>query len=554
MEVNRALLERHSEQDFATKLCMYIDSGAGVIHIRAGEQLRALAAIRKQCLSEHGEYKEWDIVNGTRSFALQDMNAHAKEGDGKIDVADAFSMPLGALRDAASQIGSSSTKYYVYVNPHVFMEGNPHMEQLVTLYSNLLPSTNVVVLLLTPDLPLPIASSGNILSITFETPGLGELRESLDDILGGVEDQFDDIAFDDDEKERICFVGAGMSKAHFETYTALSIVKAGRDGKTELSPEDVIKGVMVGKTDVVNSNDILELMPSGNIELVGGMENLKDWIRKRARCYSDEAREFGVEPPKGMVFVGVPGSGKSLAAKAIASVLGIPLVRLDFGRVFNSLVGASEQRMRTALKMVESMSPCVLFCDEIDKGLGGIGGSSDGGTSNRVLGSFLTWLQDCQYPVFTMVTANNIDGLPPELLRRGRFDAIFSSNLPTPRERRAVLGIHLSLRGRDLDDYAEEAVQKVVDASNRYVPAEIESAVKDALVNAFDAGEELTMDHIVKALVTMVPLSKAFEAQIEKMAEWAKNNATPASLDETRRDQLAAATRNRSRISTRVRK
>jgi SpoVK/Ycf46/Vps4 family AAA+-type ATPase len=284
------------------------------------------------------------------------------------------------------------------------------------------------------------------------------------------------------------------------------------------------------------------------------MENLKDWIRKRSRCYSDEAREFGVEPPKGIVFVGVPGSGKSLAAKAIASSLGIPLVRLDFGRVFNSLVGASEQRMRTALKMVESMAPVVLFADEIDKGLGGIGGSSDGGTSNRVLGSFLSWLQDCEYPVFTMVTANNVDGLPPELLRRGRFDAIFASDLPTPRERREVLRIHLKLRGRDIDDFEDDEIQKVVDASNKYVPAEIESAVKDALVNAFDAEEEMSMKHIVEALTVMVPLSKAFEQQIAKMSDWSKNNATPASAQEDQKAKLVAAAKNRSRISTRVRR
>jgi len=555
MEVNQELMNRHSEQDFMAKLGMYVDSGAGIVHIRTGEQIRALTAIRKHVLRAQATYKEWDIVNGFREYHLTEIGQHAKEGDNNVDLGDAFSKPLGALRDAENSMASPITSYYVYVNPHVFMEGNPHIEQLITMYSSLLPETNIVVLLVTPDAPLPLASSSlNILSITFDPPGLGELRESLDDLLQGVEDQFDELSFSDEDKERICFVGAGMPKNHFDTYAALSIVKAGRDGKSALAPEDIVTGVMIGKTDVVNSNDILELMTPGDINHVGGMENLKDWIRKRSRCYSDEAREFGVEAPKGLVFVGVPGSGKSLAAKAIAGVLGIPLVRLDFGRVFNSLVGASEQRMRTALKMVQDMSPCVLFADEIDKGLGGIGGSSDGGTSNRVLGSFLTWLQDCKHPVFTMVTANNIDGLPPELLRRGRFDAIFSSSLPTALERREVLRIHLALRGRDIENFPKTEVDRVVDASNRYVPAEIESAVKDALVNAFDAGEEMTMGHVVEALAVMVPLSKAFEAQIERMNEWAKQNATPASYSESHRQKVQADTKNRSRISSRIRK
>jgi SpoVK/Ycf46/Vps4 family AAA+-type ATPase len=256
-----------------------------------------------------------------------------------------------------------------------------------------------------------------------------------------------------------------------------------------------------------------------------------------------------------MVLVGPPGTGKSLVAKATSSVLGVPLVRLDFGRVFSSFVGSSEERIRKALRMVESMSPCVLFCDEIDKGLGGIAGGSggDSGVGMRVLGSFLTWLQDCLYPVFTIVTANNVDGLPPELLRRGRFDAIFATALPTPNERREVLAIHLNKRGRDIDSFSEQDINKLLDASHRYVPSELESAVKDALVNAFSEDKELTAQHIVDALATMVPLSKAFEAQINKMNEWSKNNATPVSLTDEEAARRANEMRNRSRIVSRRR-
>jgi ATP-dependent 26S proteasome regulatory subunit len=439
------------------------------------------------------------------------------------------------------------------MHPHVFMENNPYVAQLLHQYIEILPSSNVCVVLITPDQALPIEGL-HVFSLPFETPGFSELRESLHAVFDSVKQDFKDgVVTKDEEIDRICNVGAGMSKTAFEAYSALALVEAGREGHDSVSVDDILGGVTVGKTDVVNSNDILELYPTGNIANVGGMENLKDWIRKRSRCYSDDAREFGIEPPKGMVFVGPPGTGKSLAAKAVSGVLGVPLVRLDFGRVFNSLIGASEQRMRTALKMVESMSPCVLFCDEIDKGLGGIGGSSDGGTSNRVLGSFLTWLNDCQYPVFTMVTANNIDHLPPELLRRGRFDAIFSTSLPTPRERKEVLKIHLALRNRDIADFDKDEVQKVIDASNKYVPAEIESAVKDGLIDAFDAGEEFEMEHVYKALASMVPLSKAFEEQINRMNQWAINNATPASASEEQAARRTAELQNRRRISHRRR-
>jgi ATP-dependent 26S proteasome regulatory subunit len=553
MDITKEHLARHSEQEFVNKFSMYVDSGAGLIHVRANETLRATLAVRKAVITDGGEYREWDIVNGFRQFTAENLYNHGVTGDDTIDLSAAFSQPLTALREGAS---SNTVRYFVFINPHCFMDNNPHIAQLLLMYSQMLPASNVCVILVTPDHPLPESLGQSILSLRFAPPGLGELKESLESILGSVKDDFEQGAtLTQEETERVCYLGAGMTKQQFETFASLSVVEAGRQGKVKLEVEDLITGVNTGKMDVVNSSDILELYPSADINSVGGMENLKDWIRKRRRCYGDEARDFGVEPPKGMVFVGPPGTGKSLAAKAVASVLGVPLVRLDFGRVFNSLVGASESRMRSALRMVESMSPCVLFCDEIDKGLGGIssGSSGDSGVSMRVLGSFLTWLQDSKFPVFTMVTANNIDGLPPELLRRGRFDAIFSTNMPTPVERREVLRIHLEARNRKIQDFPKDEVDKVIDASNKYVPAEIESAVKDGLIDAFDEGEEFTMEHVKMALARMVPLSKAFAAQIEKMSKWASENATPASASEDQKAKVVATSRNRVRISGRRR-
>ena len=553
MDMTRQHLTRNSEQDFIRKFSMFVDSGAGVIQVRTVEPLRAALAIRRHVLTEDCIYSEWDVVNGFRTFTMDNLANMALEGgDGNNDLGSAFMAPLTNYREQHGDF-SGQVRFYVFMHPHVFMENNPYVAQLLHQYIELLPSSNICVVLVTPEQPLPLEGM-HIFSLPFETPGFGELKDSLNMVFDSVRSDFEKgVVSDEDEIGRICHVGAGMSKTAFEAYSALALVEAGRDGKEKVTVTDLLGGVTVGKTDIVNSNDILELYPTGNIENVGGMENLKDWIRKRARCYSDDAREFGIEPPKGMVFVGPPGTGKSLAAKAVSGVLGVPLVRLDFGRVFNSLIGASENRMRTALKMVESMAPCVLFCDEIDKGLGGIGGSSDGGTSNRVLGSFLTWLNDCQHPVFTMVTANNIDHLPPELLRRGRFDAIFSTSLPTPRERRDVLRIHLALRNRDIEDFDKDEVQKVITASNKYVPAEIESAVKDGLIDAFDADEEFEMSHVYKALATMVPLSKAFEQVIARMNEWAINNATPASASEEQQAKQAAELTNRRRISHRRR-
>jgi SpoVK/Ycf46/Vps4 family AAA+-type ATPase len=319
-----------------------------------------------------------------------------------------------------------------------------------------------------------------------------------------------------------------MTKIDFETHLSVSIVNRSEDDESPLI-DSLLEGIAKGKTEIVNKTDILELRHPESMNNVGGMENLKEWINMRKRAYSQEAKDFGIDPPKGIVLVGIPGTGKSLASTAVAGELGIPLVRLDFGRVFNSLVGSSEQRVRDALRMCENMSPCVLHVDEIDKGLGGIGGSGDSGTSSRVLGTFLSWLQDNKKAVFTVVTANNIQGLPPELLRRGRFDDIFSTGFPSAQERREVLNIHLRKRGWSLDDYEASEIASVVNASRGYVPSEIEQAVKDALIAAFVDDEDLEMQHIVAELKAMVPMHVVHNEVIQVMAAWMRDNAKPAS-------------------------
>ncbi len=389
MNISNSISNRHSENDFSLKFSTYVDAGVGIIHVRTKEVLRAAVAVRKQALIDGGVIKEWDVVNGFRSPTADTVSNVIFAGDGNIDIGSAFSAPLDQLRNQREE----GVHYFVYINPHVFMENNPTITQLLILYSHCLPSTNVVVVIITPDIPLPAEADAAILSLPFDPPGLGELRESLTSILKGVEANFDGgIDVSTVDKDKVCYVGAGMAKNHFEMYAALSIVEAARHGEGAPTADDIIAGVSVGKTDVVNSNDILELYPSTDIKNVGGLENLKNWVTKRKGCYSDEAKEFGIEPPKGIVLVGVPGSGKSLIAKAISSELGVPLVRLDFGRVFNSLVGASEQRMRTALKMVETMSPCVLFCVD-----GKTAVTLADGTTERIEDMYANTQKGCTY-------------------------------------------------------------------------------------------------------------------------------------------------------------
>ena len=547
---NRAI--RHSEDAFSEQLLMLIDSGAGVVHVRTNEVLRAAACVRKTILLDKGSYREWDIVNGSRSFTVANHNDEATPGDGNSDIGTSFAEPLGVLRDG---VFGDKAKVFAYVNPHVFMENNPHMAQLLLMYNEFLPSCGACVVLVTPDTPLPeMPGSSSILSLHFFPPGHAELRASLDVILADAAPTFPErSSIGDDDLDRICAMGAGMSRLQFETYVSLGTIKEERSGAQKLDPETLASEVQVGKTDIVGSSDILELYPKTDIRDVGGMENLKEWINKRKNCYSDEAQEAGVEAPKGLVLVGVAGSGKSLVAKSVAGVFGVPLIRLDFGRVFSSYVGSSEQRVRSALRMVESMAPVVLLVDEIDKGLGGIGGGADGGVSMRVLGSFLTWLNDCTAPVFSVVTANSVEGLPPELLRKGRFDAIFSTALPSVSERKEIFDIHLRKRGYSLQAFSDDEIDAVISASDKHVPAELEAAVKDALIDAFSEGEKLSGKHLLGAVLSVIPLSRAFATQIERMTKWAAENAIPVSLTDSQRKERQAASVNRSRISNRRR-
>lgn len=527
MQVTKELLNRHSEDTFSHDLMVYSDSGASVIHVRTDEVVRATLALRKAVLVESNTYREWDVLNGFRNFNADTMFDTNVEGDKNAVLGQCIAEPMQLLQNKEIREATDETMhFFVFVNPMYWME-DPQVVQSIQQYAHILPATAVRIVLVTPNIPMTEVVASSVVTLFFQTPGHKELRSAFKAVADGVDDNI--IKVPKSEHDRICFAGAGMTKEAFEMYASLAIVKnAVEDSAEPVTPDDIIEGLNKGKTDIINKNDLLELYHSEDMEDVGGMEHLKEWVLKRKNCYTEEAAEFGIEPPKGMVFVGPPGTGKSLVAKAVSRVLGVPLIRLDFGRVFQALVGSSEERIRTALRMVESMAPCVLFCDEIDKGLGGMGGSGDSGTGSRVLGTFLTWLNDNKTPVFTMVTANNIDTLPPELLRRGRFDEIFATRLPGIAERKEILEIHLRKRGYDIADFDKKGIALFAKESKGYVGSEIETAIKDALINAFDADEDVEMTHIQASLVEMTPLSKAYAYQIQMMVHWARENARPA--------------------------
>jgi SpoVK/Ycf46/Vps4 family AAA+-type ATPase len=297
--------------------------------------------------------------------------------------------------------------------------------------------------------------------------------------------------------------------------------------RTGRSATSDLNAVLARKRQLVSDGGALEYVESpATIDDVGGLVHLKSWLAARERSFGDDAASFGLTPPRGVLLLGVQGAGKSLCAKAIATAWGRPLLRLDPGTLYDRYVGESERRLRDALRQAEAMAPIVLWIDEIEKGFASAAAqSTDGGLSQRMFGTLLTWMQDHAAPVFLVATANNIDALPPELLRKGRFDEIFFVDLPGAEARRVIFAIHLRRRGRDPESFD---LDRLAGASDGFSGAEIEQAVVSALHGAFSAGREPTTEAIEEAVRTSPPLSVTMGEKIAALRRWARDRCVPA--------------------------
>jgi SpoVK/Ycf46/Vps4 family AAA+-type ATPase len=293
--------------------------------------------------------------------------------------------------------------------------------------------------------------------------------------------------------------------------------------------------ISIQKKEIIRKSGLLEWISSDiDMESIGGLENLKQWLSKRKDAFSQDAIDYGLPSnPKGLMLVGIQGAGKSLFAKGISSFWNFPLIRLDMGKVFSGIVGSSEQNMRQVFKVIESVAPCILWCDEIDKGMSGgrSSGHTDGGTTSRVLGSWLTWMQEKTAPVFVVATANDVSNLPPELLRKGRFDEIFFVDLPNESEREKIFVIHLNQRNRD---YMKFDIHSLVKESQNFTGAEIESSIEAAMYEAFsDNKRDINTKDILLSLKNSVPIAIIMKEEIDALRKWASERARSASISQT---------------------
>ena len=340
-------------------------------------------------------------------------------------------------------------------------------------------------------------------------------------------------------KEQLVKACQGLSRARIRRILASALADKQQVNETD------IERVLDAKKQAVRQTGILEFYPSQeSLKNVGGLDNLKQWVQMRQEAFTEEARKYGIPNPKGVLLVGIQGTGKSLSAKTIANEWRLPLLRLDAGRLFGGIVGESESRVRQMIQLAEAMAPCVLWMDEIDKAFGGISSGADGdsGTSRRVFGSLITWMQEKTSPVFIVATANNVQVLPAELLRKGRFDEIFFLNLPTAKERAEIFKVHLQrlrpakVREFDLNQLASQSPQ--------FSGAEIEQVIIDAMQRAFPSNaiqqrRDFTTEDILQSIRETVPLAAIAKPQIEALKHWAAEaGARTASLDTDLVDEL----------------
>lgn len=387
------------------------------------------------------------------------------------------------------------------------------------------------IVILTPSTDIPAELAGHATMIEWPLPDRDEIATVLDAAIAGLPADLQESAAPNGTRDAAIDAATGLSGEEAAACYARSLVQHRR-----IDPATVAKE----KKRVVARERVLEWFDPlpGGLESVGGLDVLKGWLQARRSAYSPQARAYGLPAPKGAVLVGVPGCGKSLTAKAIATAWGVPLLRLDMGALKSKFVGDSEANIRKAFKVIEAIGRCVVWIDEIEKAMqGATSGSADGGVSADALGSILNWMQERSGEAFVIATANEVESLPPELLRKGRFDEVWFVDLPNAGERAAILSATLRSYGRGEVDIDARRVAMKCDG---FTGAEIAAIVPEALFTAFnDQAREITADDLIDAASKVAPLSKMAAEKISRLKEWAKTRARAATSPDT---EAAAST------------
>lgn len=462
------------------------------------EEERAINRIEEVCERTGRRCLSWDIADG---FQTLTPTTQLKSSDAPPTAKDALT--------ALEYVEKSDNVDTVFVLKD-FHEAwnNPQIKRKLRSVSQRLKYAPKTILITSVTGKIPDELKDEAVIQDFDFPTAQELEEVLQRLISGpgVKVNLTPLG-----REKLIQAALGLTASQAQRVFSKGIVS---DGVLDDRDIDLVNEE---KKQIIRESEALEFYPV--IETpddVGGLDVLKNWLRLRQRALTQEARDYGLPAPKGIALIGIPGTGKSLTAKMIGGMWRLPLLRLDVGALFGSLVGESEERARRALNLAETVAPCILWIDEIEKALAH--GGLDSGTSTRVFATILTWMQEKTAPVFVVATANDITSLPPELLRKGRFDEIFFLDLPTARERKEIFQVHLLKRNRLPQDYDLEHLAAL---SEGYVGAEIEQAVIDAMYVGFnDDMREFTTEDIERALERQVPLSVSQRETIQFLRNW----------------------------------
>jgi ATP-dependent 26S proteasome regulatory subunit len=484
------------------ELSILIKAQYPLIYLITPEEERAEQAIEAiaRAAGQPRRLFVWTMTQGTAEYG-QDRSAPRNTVAPQMAIQDALRRQDDAI--------------YVFKDLHPFLD-SPEVVRWLRDAIAAFKGTNRAIILMSPIQQVPVELEKDIVVLDYPLPTMSEIDDVLTERLEGSK-------ISTDTREKLLKAALGLTRDEAEKVYRKASVTAGQLTESEV---DI---VLTEKKQLIRRNGILEYIDfDESLESIGGLEELKHWLQQRSNAFTERAREYGLPQPKGMLILGVPGCGKSLIAKTTSRLWGLPLLRLDMGRVYDgSMVGRSEANLRSALKTAESISPVILFIDEMDKAFAGGAGSadSDGGTSSRIFGSFLTWMQEKSSPVFVMATANRVDRLPGEFLRKGRFDEIFFVDLPTPEERQEIFSIHLSKRRQNIERFDIPQLANVCDG---FSGAEIEQAVVAAMYEAFAQDREFTQLDIIAASRATLPLSKTMTEQVSALRDWASQRARPA--------------------------
>lgn len=375
--------------------------------------------------------------------------------------------------------------------------------------SRLLKTQPKTIIIIAPEIAIPEEIRDLITVLEFNLPDINEIRQELTRLLNLLDQNLEKTDFD--SLVRSC---QGLSIERIRRVLSKIIAN------NQIIDNSSISIILEEKQQIINQTQILEFCPtSQTLDEIGGLDNLKIWLNQRSNSFSEKAANYGLPIPRGLLLVGVQGTGKSLTAKAIAHDWQLPLLRLDFGRLFAGIVGESESRVREMIRVSEALAPCVVWIDEIDKSFNQNDTKGDSGTTNRVLATFLTWLSEKTSQCFVVATANNFEVLPLELIRKGRFDEIFFVGLPIEMERKKIFSVLLSkIRPDTIQNYDIEKLSK---KSVNFSGAEIFQAIIEGMYIAFNENREFTTDDILKGITEIIPLAQLENKKIQALQQWA---------------------------------